>query len=235
MWRTPDASMSTGGASNAENRKKQGHAISLADQVNTPTMWPTPTARDRGNRGPSEAQRKSPALNHLATDGNGGSLNPTWVEWLMNWPISWTSLEPMKNEYFRDWQKKGAAVVSDNGERHVRLLWWSQDPSETPYRPQSDEQRAGQRGVSVRGLSCNGTQETRSGEMRDMRQQIPTETKAQFDTMRFDDMPQREGEIISRVAVGITARADRLKAIGNGQVPQCAAAAWRLLTETGDL
>ena len=33
-----------------------------------------------------------------------------------------------------------------------------------------------------------------------------------------------------RVAVGVPARVDRLKAIGNGQVPQCAAAAWRLLT-----
>jgi hypothetical protein len=29
----------------------------------------------------------------------------------------------------------------------------------------------------------------------------------------------------------VAARVDRLKAIGNGQVPLCAATAWRLLTE----
>ena len=34
---------------------------------------------------------------------------------------------------------------------------------------------------------------------------------------------------ISRVADGVAARVDRLKAIGNGQVPLCAATAWRLL------
>jgi hypothetical protein len=28
----------------------------------------------------------------------------------------------------------------------------------------------------------------------------------------------------------VAARVDRLKAIGNGQVPQCAAEAWRLMT-----
>jgi len=36
---------------------------------------------------------------------------------------------------------------------------------------------------------------------------------------------------IPRVADGVAARVDRLKAIGNGQVPLCAATAWRILTE----
>ena len=36
---------------------------------------------------------------------------------------------------------------------------------------------------------------------------------------------------IPRVATGIKARADRLKAIGNGQVPQAAELAWRILTQ----
>ena len=36
---------------------------------------------------------------------------------------------------------------------------------------------------------------------------------------------------VGRVADGMAARVDRLKAIGNGQVPLCAAEAWRLLTK----
>jgi hypothetical protein len=28
--------------------------------------------------------------------GNGGTLNPLWVEWLMGWPIGWTGLEPLE-------------------------------------------------------------------------------------------------------------------------------------------
>lgn len=36
---------------------------------------------------------------------------------------------------------------------------------------------------------------------------------------------------VGRVADGVDARVDRLKAIGNGQVPLCAATAWRILSE----
>jgi len=39
---------------------------------------------------------------------------------------------------------------------------------------------------------------------------------------------------MGRVANGVVARVDRLKAIGNGQVPLCAATAWRLLKERLD-
>ena len=40
---------------------------------------------------------------------------------------------------------------------------------------------------------------------------------------------------VGRVADGVAARVDRLKAIGNGQVPLCAASAWRLLTQDWDV
>ena len=40
---------------------------------------------------------------------------------------------------------------------------------------------------------------------------------------------------VGRVAHGVAHRVDRLKAIGNGQVPLCAASAWRLLTKDWEL
>jgi hypothetical protein len=35
-----------------------------------------------------------------------GALNPDWVEWLMNWPIGWTSLGPLNQEIFHEWQRE---------------------------------------------------------------------------------------------------------------------------------
>jgi hypothetical protein len=34
----------------------------------------------------------------------GGQLNPSWVEWLMGWPIGWTDLKPLVTGKFRSVQ-----------------------------------------------------------------------------------------------------------------------------------
>ena len=50
-------------------------------------MWPTPTAHNaKETNAPSEANRNTPTLAAQV----GGTLNPTWVEWLMGFPIAWT-------------------------------------------------------------------------------------------------------------------------------------------------
>jgi len=85
--------------------------------------------------------------NQVKQSAATGQLNPDWTEWLMGWPISWTSLEPITELDWRD---------------------WSIDPAD-------------------------------------------------------------EGEL-PRVETGIQNRIGRLKAIGNGQVPQAAAMAWQILT-----
>lgn len=77
-----------------------------------------------------------------------GALNPAWVEWLMGWPVGWTSMEPLSCPDFPD---------------------WSYDPGDTGELP--------------------------------------------------------------RTAVGVPHRVGRLKALGNGQVPLCAAVAWTMLRE----
>jgi hypothetical protein len=55
--------------------------------------WPTPTAHNaKETNAPSESARNTPTLAAQV----GGSLNPTWVEWLMGWPLGWTDLRPLE-------------------------------------------------------------------------------------------------------------------------------------------
>ena len=53
--------------------------------------------------------------------------------------------------------------------------------------------------------------------------------RQELKTIERTDWWQSEPNV-GRVAHGVAARVDRLKAIGNGQVPLCAATAWRILT-----
>lgn len=92
LWPTPTVGDSKNARNATANRKKipptgihKGYTL-----VDAVTLWPTPTARDCWPRGPSEAKRRSPALNHKATGGQPGKLNPASVEWLMGFPIGWT-------------------------------------------------------------------------------------------------------------------------------------------------
>ncbi len=64
--------------------------------------WPTPTAHNaKETNAPSESKRNTPTLAAQV----GGHLNPTWVEWLMGWPIGWTDCEPLATDRFRRWRR----------------------------------------------------------------------------------------------------------------------------------
>jgi len=76
--------------------------------------WPTPCAtdykgsgqtgqlRDRLDYAAERGATKSKTYNleeaRLMGAGNGGQLNPTWVEWLMGWPLGWTDLKPSETD-----------------------------------------------------------------------------------------------------------------------------------------
>lgn len=168
-------------------RPGRNKPANLRDQVQPESMrmWPTPCTQDYRRREPNSKQQGLPEqihktifptpktsgfcsgsgaaqmVNDLAEQGkidektrrsmragNGGQLNPDWVEWLMGWPIGWSSLEPIEIPI---------------------LISWDTDPADT-------------------------------------------------------------GEI-PRVATGIPNRVNRLKAIGNGQVPAVAAMAFSILSD----
>ena len=62
----------------------------MARQNKWPTPWATPTARDwrSGKASPETMARNSRPLSEQV----GGTLNPTWVEWLMGFPPNWTEV-----------------------------------------------------------------------------------------------------------------------------------------------
>ena len=82
VWQTPvadDAVDRSLGKINSRGEPK------LSAQVK---MWPTPTAHcAKDCSSPSELTRNTPNLAALV----GGVLNPTWVEWLMGWPLGFTA------------------------------------------------------------------------------------------------------------------------------------------------
>lgn len=140
LWPTPSATDGQRGGTITPQMTGQ----SLPQMINTPEKWPTPTSRDyRSPNAKPYADRGGGKKGEQLPNFVGGQLNPDWVEWLMNWPIGWSSIGSLTT---------------------IRPHDWSIEPPDVP-----------------------------------------------------------------RVATGIPARVDRLKALGNGQVPQCAAEAWRLL------
>ena len=78
--------------------------------------FPTPQAsdnRDRGNMSNPSIQRRieigKQVMLSQSVDPTSGQLNPTWVEWLMGWPIGWTDLKPLEMD-------KSPCVQQQHGE-----------------------------------------------------------------------------------------------------------------------
>jgi len=127
-----------------------------------------------------------------------GQLNPDWVEWLMGWPIGWTSMESITKLDWRDWS------VDPADEGDYENNW--QTPSV------EDAGRSGSKEAWDEWIIKKRTTQCR------LRNQIWSKK-------------ERNHCSIPRVSTGIKNRVGRLKAIGNGQVPQVAAMAWKILTK----
>lgn len=123
MWPTPVASDRKGGVSDDAwnaytDDKKKERLSSLKNAV----LFPTPGATGLSN-GSGNCERANELYEQgVITDeerrsfraGNGGQLNPDWVEvYLMAWPPGWTRLEPINKELYYEWERLfRAAVIS---------------------------------------------------------------------------------------------------------------------------
>ncbi|WP_225037901.1 hypothetical protein [Pseudomonas aeruginosa] len=160
----------------------------------------------------------------------------------MNWPMGWTSLEAITHEHFKHWQESGAAYL--RGDR-VQELWFDQDPSETPQGSESSEQCSREYRDSLSDLPQERAFERRdmgswigcSSNLRDMQSTISAKKKSSERScaLRGSEMSERDWkargvkEMVSKTETGINSRVDRIKALGNGQVPRVASTAFSYL------
>lgn len=80
-----------------EAKARQGICLHFPLRVAV-MMWPSKPAKGQ-TYPPSQALRNTPPLNVVV----GGNMNPTWVEWLMGWPLGWTDLRPLETDRFQQW------------------------------------------------------------------------------------------------------------------------------------
>jgi hypothetical protein len=92
----PDVELTTSGRRRSKT-SNSSHSLGLADIAQ---MWPTMTANGMGSNGHRKLLQKHVSSGQITPDekrqmsaGNGGRLNPMWVEWLMGFPLGWTDLE----------------------------------------------------------------------------------------------------------------------------------------------
>ena len=221
------------------------HSVNLSQAVR---MWLTPRASDTGS-----GEKQSTFLKRMGDRTDrcfqslpaqlGGSLNPTWVEWLMGWPLYWTSLEKIPIFAYQQWQDEtgnwkeaGATDVPDEAMRNV---WWSNDPSAAPRGWECDEQRSGQCESALSKVPHEGSHDDRKLGARGSEdcglpclwEEFQTEENEAGEAVWKCGVCQRTRPKVGRVAMGITSRVDRAKAIGNGQVPQVMAMAFCILHE----
>lgn len=72
------------------SRQKDPGKCNLTQRVAMERMFATPCARDY--RTGQRKRYENPARTCNLNDQIGGQLNPTWVEWLMGFPLGWTDL-----------------------------------------------------------------------------------------------------------------------------------------------
>jgi hypothetical protein len=202
--------------------------------------YPTPKTQDsrhalNRHNNQNDNHWKSNLGEVVSAQVNGGYLNPNWVEWLMNWPITWSGLNAIDSKEYQRWKETSSKTLQKSDK--MREMWWDNDPSQASFGQQPNKQSKQQHCNAVpqmpRDTTCQREME-RSYE----RSNLPllcnniylSESQAEnMQSGMWEQISVDETKIVPRTDKNIVARVDRLKAIGNGQVPLCAATAWELL------
>ena len=106
MWPTPCATDYKGSGKTGDLRDRLDYAVERGATKSKDYTWPTPRTKGMcGGTGSWELLKKNTTIEEARQmgAGNGGKLNPMWVEWLMGWPLGWTDLKPLEMDKFQKW------------------------------------------------------------------------------------------------------------------------------------
>ena len=99
IWPTPRTRGLLGGSGSREMVRAMVEDGSIEEQEAVQMLgvkiFPTPCARD-WKSGTGAQERPGHAL--PLSSAIGGQLNPTWVEWLIGWPLGWTDSKPLETD-----------------------------------------------------------------------------------------------------------------------------------------
>ena len=134
--------------------------------------------------------------------------------------------------------------------QHNRIGWWEQrqkgikktnvadsrcESERSNKRLQPTSQISIGENTSIICGKVSNTTSLRQSEQRQHEQPVSSEACSNWQANIFESISTSDfwttEPNVGRVVNGMAARVDRIKAIGNGQVPLCAATAWRILSE----
>ncbi len=129
--------------------------------------------------------------------------------------------------------------------QHDRIGWWEQQPKslKEKNREVSDTSSSRLQGGSKRVWAGSNVSQKKSKDLADTTKLFSNGGNFDRSRPKVSQLGNGDGAYgssnhwwkaepnVGRVADGVAARVDRLKAIGNGQVPLCAATAWQLLSK----
>jgi hypothetical protein len=103
-WPTPCATDYKGSGKTGELRDRLDYAVERGATKSKDYTWPTPRTRGMcGGTGHKQMLIQKLGEEQGTQMFNGGTLNPTWVEWLMGWPLGWTDLKQLETDKFQKW------------------------------------------------------------------------------------------------------------------------------------
>jgi hypothetical protein len=113
------------------NYNRKGASAKSGDGLATAVATcPTPRSRDWKDTGTVPPSRmidpgKDSLGQWVARTEPGGSLNPTWVEWLMGWPLGWTDSAHSGTDKFRQWLRSHGKSSDPTGSSPTPDPVWS--------------------------------------------------------------------------------------------------------------
>ena len=158
----------------------------------------------------------------------------------MGWPLFWTSLDINVKPYYDSWHESQQWTQASSEEIQgniVRNVWWDIDPATTSHGREPDQQSGDECDDCLPTVPRKdplldrelGAGEHKADGLQDLRRDVQAQTCQEVNALWQAGMPEGKRETIGRVAMGVKNRVDRLRCIGNGQVPAVVRLAWNLL------